>query len=1389
MQLPPDIDLRKFPASDLMEPQPSNVLHLSSVLRNGGSLSKFHNQDDADGKRDVSDGMAKLETFEDISLLFAPPELKRMALTTVSGSPDKKSSDLDHLNVSREEKHSVEKIVSNQFHNDQFHNGIVLDAGDSAEYSNLSADYFQLMNYSDCELWASEFRRLASDLHSQHEITPEGHTAAVDALLLAAECYVNPFFMMSFRDSQKVINRINSSRTNKKYEFEDLGRDLENNDNNLETIAQLERKRDKIVLQILLEASELDRKYQKTMENQELCPSYEDGNEGVVDLSPHDMRSVDAITLVRQNQALLCHFLIQRLQKEQHSMHEFLMQSLVFLLHSATKLYCAPEHVIDIILDSAEYFNGLLTSYHYQFKEEMLHLDPGKVHEIRRHWMLLQKLVIASSGGDERPDISISMSNGLRFANLIPPSAWMQKIHKFSSSSCPLVRFLGWMAISRNAKQYQKERLFLASDLLQLTCLLSIFADELAVLDNSVERKDDSKNIDQLRDEHDVRTNRGYVGAGQQNGDQSFYAIYPDISRFFPKMKEQFQVFGEIILEAVGLQLRSLSSSIVPDLLCWFSDLCSRPFLQKENQLCSRHNSDYKGFIAKNAKAIILYILEAIVTEHMEALVPEVPRVVQVLVSLCGTSYCDVSFLDSVLCLLRPIISYSLHKVSDEENLSIDESCLNFESLCFDELFSNIRCQDENQGSPADKLYSRSLTIYILASIFSDLSFPRKRETLHSLILWADFATFVPTTSFHDYLCAFQAVMESCKVLLVENLRVWGVIPLKVPVYSDLSLGVACDDSSEIKSWFLDEACNSLCLSEASEKLESNNDGAIILNKKVHRLSVVEAVTFSKGLEGLISKLNPTIELCWKLHYQLAKQLTLTSAQCLMYSRCLSSVAENISASVGVEESLFPPNSADDLLVHWNISLEALPEMTVVLQENHCWEVAAVMLDCLLGLPRLFCLHNVIDSICSAIKNFSCSAPKLAWRLQTDKWLSLLFARVIHSLHESEAPMVNLLSSMLSHPEPEQRFIALQQLGRLVGQDVDGYTAEISSVCGKKLSSVSVISSYERILSPLVSSTWDSVVVLASSEMSLLLRTRAMALLVDYTPYAERWQLQSLLAAADSVLHGLSNLGNSTCEGSLTRLSLALIASVCLYSPAEDISLIPQNIWRCIESLGMSEKEMSSEDPEKEACQALCRLKNEGDEAKEVLANLTSVQSYFDFFSKKNDQNFTRELQRELEQVESGIRPSRREFSSSNSSRPRERYRERENGRSSNEGNIRTSSGSLQPETTTSNSSMTAIPTVVLSGTRPFSGQPPTILQSRDRPDECGSSYEENFEGSRDSGDTGSVGDPDLVSALDAQSGGFGSAQRHGSRAGKSRQIMERRERDGRREGKWERKH
>ncbi|KAJ6384007.1 hypothetical protein OIU78_027336 [Salix suchowensis] len=163
---------------------------------------------------------------------------------------------------------------------------------------------------------------------------------------------------------------------------------------------------------------------------------------------------------------------------------------------------------------------------------------------------------------------------------------------------------------------------------------------------------------------------------------------------------------------------------------------------------------------------------------------------------------------------------------------------------------------------------------------------------------------------------------------------------------------------------------------------------------------------------------------------------------------------------------------------------------------------------------------------------------------------------------------------------------------------------------------------------------------------------------ISYMPYAGRQQLQSFLAAADSVLHVLGKVTHPTCEGPLLRLSLALIAGACLYSPAEDISLISQDIWRSIETIGLSRTEGKLGGLEKNACEVLCRLRNEGDEAEEVdpdfgstresilqvLANLTSVQSCFDMFSKKIDQEAMEleeaEMELEILQKEHAVQES-----------------------------------------------------------------------------------------------------------------------------------------------------
>ncbi|XP_075094967.1 uncharacterized protein LOC107818245 isoform X5 [Nicotiana tabacum] len=1450
MQLPSDVDLRQSPSAELLGPQLLNVSPCS-----GGASSRSGVHDDSDAKVD-SDMTAQADMPEEVSLLFAPPELNRISL--VSGSLEKKCTDLSS-DVKKEINHIDEQATNNQFDNG------ALSASDyTVEYSNLHADYFQLVSYRDCQMKASEFRRLAMDLHSQCEITPEGHDAAIDALLLAAECYVNPFFMMSSRDSSSIMNKLSTKKPSKNYEVSVL-RNFFEEDNDFKIVADLERKRDKFVLEIILEAAELDRKYQQNLDGKCLTP-YVEGNDEKLELSQQDIKSADAITLLRQNQALLCDFLIHCLQEEEHPTHEILLQILLFLLHSGTRLNCLPELVVDTIIKSAEHLNQQLRSFYYQLKEGTGQLNERKLQAVRRRWILLQRLIIASSGCDEVSELSINYRSGFRFANLVPASAWLQKIPAFSSSTSPLARFLGWMAISRNAKQYQKERLFLISDLPQLTYLLSIFSDELAVV-GYLEKKDDKK-IEESGSNSNSR--KGAESCSPQSGDQSFSVIHPDISQFFPSLQKEFGVFGESILEAVALQLRSLSPAIVPDLLCWFSDFCLLPFVREENQLsCSKSSGFAKGFVAKNAKAIVFYVLEAIVAEHMEAVVPEVPTLMQVLVSLCRSSYCDVSFLSSVLQLVKPIISYSLGKCSANENLVSDDSCLNLEALCFDELFDIIK--DENQSTPREDGLCRAMSIFVLASVFPDLSFRRKVELLQSSISCADFASCGPTTSFHDYLCAYQAIVGNCRVLLLETLRAWGVIPCTISQLSETDISAPCDDRSEQYSTFLSDIC--CCSTEMNETNMDDNAG---LNKK-SQLKVAEVGIVLKDLEALISKLNPTIERCFRIHHKLAKSLALVSAESFVYSRCLTLVAEKVPVSEGSEGILLKTES--DFTYCWKISLEGLAETILVLQENHLWELASVIL------------------------------------------------------------------------EPEQRFIALKHLGKLISQDGHSGSALLcSSIRDKVTLSVSESSACEPIISAIVSGTWDQVALLASSDPSQRLRIHAMALLVNYVPFSERRNLQSFLAAADTVLQCLTKLSQPKCEGPLAQLSIVLFASACLYSPVEDISLIPENIWSSVESFALGGNERVPVSLEKRICQALCRLRNEGDEAKEmlkealssnsqqqidpdfghtretilqVIADLSAVNSYFDFFSKECDQKVLeleeaeiemellqkekamqelsaefkdlhqlpfltdsarqdnrlqqikeeikslekaklkeevvarrqrkllsrharqkfleeatlreaellqeldrekiaevekeierqrvleleraktrelrlsldlekerqtqRELQRELEQVESGVRPSRREFSSTHSSRPRERYRERENGKAGNEG-TKTSMGITQPETATS-SSMVAMPTLVLSGARQFSGQLPTILQSRDRSDECGSSYEENFDGSKDSGDTGSIGDADLVSALEGPSMGFGSSQRHGSRGSKSRQIVERRERDGRREGKWERKH
>uniref|UniRef100_K4A4P8 DNA-repair protein Xrcc1 N-terminal domain-containing protein n=1 Tax=Setaria italica TaxID=4555 RepID=K4A4P8_SETIT len=1473
MPLPPDIDLCRSSVHEI------NNASLA-VLDN--PAPQTCNPENIDG-RDASETTIRAESFEQYNFLFAPEELNQSELTGLCTLKEKGCDVITQTSLDQdnpEGRRTNEKLSSEPF---------LLDNIAAADYFDAQADYQQLENYQDCELRALEFHRLALNLCMQQEPTFEGHNAGIDALLLAAECYVNPFFLLDFQPNLERLEKIerihselmqgNASIVSKNLHLKDLDR---------KAMSNLEKKRDRSVIDLLLQAARFDCEYQEKIPEGEPYPNNAEDGERSVEISQEALQFADAVTLVRKNQAMLCHFIMKQFQRKGHLCSEILLQSLLFLLHSATELFCPPENVIDIILKSAENLNEQLACLYSCVNAGKKNLDRVKVHGLRRRWTLLQKLVLASSGSDNTREIARTKRDGFRFRSLVPPSTWIQKISDFSRFSSPLPRFLGWMAVSRYAKEYLNERLFLASDFSQLTSLLSIYMDELCLMDGVSTQKVRPAKGEQSNCKH-LLLKKETTLSDQRSMAKQFKILLPELHFFFPSMSRLFNAFGESILEAVGLQLKCLPNNAVPDVLCWFSELCLWPYLEriKEHLVAANRISYLRGNIAANVKAVVFYLLESIITEHMEAIIPEMPRIVHILVSLCRASYTDVAFLKSVLCLMKPLISYFLRKGTDNTK--------------------------------------------------------RRIEMLSSLLVWVDCISSDPPSLLCSYLQGFQTLLDGCETVLVQNIELLGVSILSATsqsVESTDSLGV--DGIMQLEKNTQDSEEQILVKSTAYYE----NDGS---RKGVYSLHPSSIIEFCGAMEKFISHLTPSIEGSWKWHHQLASGLSLSIAKCLLFANFLKSIAQEETVSSSSEQDVAVKISSELAQKHWQSALEGLGKIILANQETQCWQVASAMLDYIMSMPNVLAWGNVLSATCSAVKGFCSHAPRISWRLQTDKWLSLLVSGGIESFNNSETCLIDLFCTMLSHSEPEQRSIALQQLGRIINS-----TSSTEADLKSPTYDPNFLTSVSTVTSLLVTHTWDRVAALALHDSSMLLRNHAMALLTEYVPYVDRKHLQSFLASSNSILNGLGQLSGVVEEGYFTRMSLLLLSRACLYSTPGDIALLPECVWQKLENMQTSSGGFGY--MEKDLCRALCQLRSESDAktvVKEVLSgstcqavspdfksirdsilqvmsSLSSIEAYFEFFSAKSAQeneeleeaeieleliekeksvhNFVvhrgdtvvpdmpsyhkggndvnkrlqqvrenirsleksrlkeeitvrrqkkllirharekyleetssremelmqeldrerglemereverqrqldieraksrelqfnldlekekqtqRELQRELEQVELGRSSSRREFSANPNSRSRERYRERDGGRAQQEaGSLRSSSrghegGSAQATAPAGG------PPVVLAGTRSFSGgNLPTILQPRDRAAAAADDDNAWTEGSRDFGDASSIGDPEFDGPRpQGPRGGSG-----GGKSSSSRQVVERRERDGtsagtgRREGKWERK-
>ncbi|KAM0859799.1 hypothetical protein ACQ4PT_046932 [Festuca glaucescens] len=1494
MPLPPDVDLCKSSMSEVDQ---------AALTASNSPATHSCNPEDVDG-RDASDTV-RVESFEQCNSLFAPEELKQSELRNTLREGHNKVTTILDQNIPEGRKSNI-KLPPGL---------LQLDNTVASDYNDVQADYLQLLNHQECELRALEFRRLAQNLCMQQEPTIEGHNAGIDALILAAECYVNPFFLLDLRLNSEPLDRIELTHSelrqgNASFDLKGLRvKDLD-----LVAANSLENKRDRAVLDLLLQAARFDSEYQKKIPDGEVYPNNAEDDNHAIEISPEATYLVDAVTLVRKNQALLCHFIMKQFQRKGLSSNEILLDSLLFLLHSATDLFCPPDNVIDIILKSAENLNRQLTCLYSSVNAGDKKLDKVKLHGLQRRWALLQKLVLASSGSDNTRELVSIRKDGFRFRSLVPPSAWMHKISEFSKFSSPLARFLGWMAVSRYAKEYLNEKLFLASDFSQLTSLLSIFTDELCLMDGVATQKVKSANIEQSDCNKYLLLKQETSFSDQPSVNKLFQILLPELHFFFPSMSRLFHAFGESILEAVGLQLKCLPKSAVQDILCWFSEMCLWPYLEniKEHLTLANEVSCLRGNIAANVKAVVFYLLESVVAEHLEAIVPEMPRVVHILVSLCRASYTDVAFLDSVLCLMKPLIYYFLRKgTGDEKVMGQITDCSDFELICFEELFEIIRYCKHSEDAVGDKIQV-PLLIFILGSLIPDLSFKRRIEILGSLLVLVDCISSDPPSLLCSYLQGFHTLIDGCVTILVQNIELLGISILSVRNQSGGSAHSLSGDAMMQLEKNVQESADQVLVKSADDAENS---------KGVDAPPAGCIIEFCDALEKLISHLIPSIEGSWKCHHQLASRLSLSLAKCLLYAKCLRSVNQGNAISSSTRQEV------EIAQKHWESALEGLAEIILENQEKQCWQAASTMLDYMIKLPNVLAWGTVLSATCSAIEHLCSHAPRISWRLQTEKWLSFLVSDGIEDLKNSETSLINLFCTMLSHAEPEQRSVALQQLGRIINlASTAEVTLQYPSFDQHMLASGSTVTSH------LVTHTWNRITALALYDSSMLLRKHAMALLTEYVPFVDRDHLRSFLASSNSILNGVGQLPYVIEEGYLTRMSLLLLSKACVYSSSEDIALIPECVWRKLENMQASVTGGFG-DVEKDLCRALCQLRNESDAKMvvkellvgsttkpvntdykgiresilQVLSSLSSVESYFEFFSISSDQEYQeleeaeieleliekekavpkfvgypqdivvpdvssyykdgsevnkrlqqiradiqslersrlreeiiarrqkkllirrtrekyleetssremelmqaldrersiemerdierqrqldleraksrelqynlemerekqtqRELQRELEQVEQG-RSSRREFSANPNSRTRGRYRERDNVRSPQQDGSRSQGHEGQP-------------TVVVGASRPsFPGNLPTILQSRDRGSD---GYEDNADGSRDSGgDTSSMGDPEFD--------GPGSGMRHGTRSGSSRSsrpVVERRERDGRREGKWERK-
>ncbi|KAG0598738.1 hypothetical protein M758_12G097000 [Ceratodon purpureus] len=1111
----------------------------------------------------------EVQQNEDATFLFAPLELKGLTLLSLNDESEGSLTDdrafLDIL--AKLEGKSGKKLL--------------FDIKSDEHEWDLKSEYWQLVDASEREQRASDFIRFASELNSRQNDSFDSQQSAVDALLLAAECHVNPFFMMSSKEHQKMVTRLEGEFLTKTARAAPKvlpGPDL---------LAQLEEERDKAVLNILMCAAEWDTLGVSDSEGTKMDGESSQDLDDVscdIGIDDEDRKVEDAVTLVRQRQGMLCRFLVRQLQRDRHNLYEVLLQGLLFVLHSATQLSSTPEDVIDVIIGCATRLNVSLVAYHNQGPNGILSLGPGTFHGVRRQWVLLRKLVLVASGGEVPADKSFLLSPCSQMSHLhqdlIPGSAWMSRVSQFATSPYPLVRYIGWMGVAQYAQLHTDNGVPLIDDLQDFTSLLLIFSDELISVELLKHREAGETDIVDK-----AAFNAAAVSSGAGKSEQSKEAdpgnlvkvLYPEFSRVFPSLRLEFSQFGDTLLQAIYARIEVIPRSFVPDMLSWFSEVCLQPFPARQ---------EMRGFTLGNARYVIMRLLEVILLEHVEAILPELSRVFQVVISLCSSSYCDVTLLEAVLKALKPIISHATSSASNTEGETSVE-ILSYETVMQQLKAALSKSKEENGAQDA-------LALFLGGFLLSSVSYTRRNNVLIALKSWVDSRSFgTYTGSLLDTLSALQKLLDECLALLkeiagencshsIEKNHVTGKQGLHSLVDGANPLVLGTPDSEALDSSLGGDTTEGTVSGERDVEVVNGDVDAVDVEtletleplgeKDVERPGwnkpSQDTLLFRQKVQELALALGPSLEISMKLHPQVTSRVAVLAAQCLYYA----GAAQDPSDPALGEQALVP-------------SVKALGSSILTLQKGHCWQVASTSTEYLLSLPSL---SDAYFEVCSILEHQCTHAPRVAWRLSSVHWLAKAFT--VESLAGASDALVQLLNTMLEHPEPEQRAGVLRQVEKVIEEEEDNLGSKTSA---------GAVGGQRSALETFVSAMWIPVVTSATSDASARLRKQASDVLVKMVPYVESSQLQSLLVSFDMIFKSQP----------LTQSGLSLLARVCLYSNPPDYDTIPSRVWDSIESLAQSKPGRKFVKREREFCQALIQLRNVDENAKEYMRKLlTSAQ-------------------------------------------------------------------------------------------------------------------------------------------------------------------------------------